>query len=74
MWDPSGTLRKTENLDLDPSGTLEKPKNQNPSGTLRKPKERDMVLQCDTKTGKAGPNVILEKPYKCKSTFIRVLT
>ena len=65
MWDPSGTLRKTENLDVDPSGTLEKPKNQNPSGTLRKPKQRDMVPQWETKTGKAGPNVTLEKPYKC---------
>ena len=32
-WDPSGTLEKPENQN--PSRTLEKPENRNPSGTLQ---------------------------------------
>ena len=34
-WDPSGTLEKPENQN--PSRTLEKPENRNPSGTLAGP-------------------------------------
>ena len=53
--------------------TLEKPESRDLSGTLRKPKKWDVVPQWPPKTGKADPNVTLEKLYNCKPTFIYLL-
>ena len=76
--DSSGTLAGSyKPKNRDPSGTLagpnKKPENLDPNETLRKPKKPDTVLQWGPKTGKAGPNVTLEKLSNCKSTFICAL-
>ena len=81
-----GILQKPENRDpsrnpekpdsgpkQDISKTLQKPESQDLSGTLRKPKKWDVVPQWAPKTGKADPNVTLEKLYNCKPTFIYLL-
>ena len=58
---------------VEPQHDLEKPENHDPNGFLRKPKKKDPAPQWSPKTGKAGPNVILEKLNDCKQKFICVL-
>ena len=53
--------------------TLEKPESRDLSGTPRKSKKWEVVPQWAPKTGKADPNVTLEKLYNCKPTFIYLL-
>ena len=60
----AGPYKKTEIWDLGPY------KNWDPNETLRKPKKWDEVPYWDPKTGTAGPNVILEKLYNCKSVYL----
>ena len=64
MWSPN----------WDTSTTLEKLENRDSSGTFKKPEKQDMLLKWGRKSGKAGPNLILENLFNCKSSFMCDLT
>ena len=73
IWDPSVTLKKQKTGTRDPSWILvdlRKAGKPGPQWDLREPEKQGTVRQWDPKeTGKAGPNVTLEK-INCQSTFV----